>query len=84
MAASSVLGWDILLLASLRHLLLRMFFSHLSIESPDEEEEARGKNTVEVINTRPASPKGNSKTGAGRKPRWVQVPGKAEAGNKQE
>ena len=42
------------------------------------------KNTVEVINTSPAFPNGNSKTGVGQKPRWVQVPGKAEEGNNQE
>lgn len=43
-----------------------------------------GRNTVEVIITSPASPNGNSKNGAGQKPRCVPVAGKAETGSKEE
>ena len=44
-AASLILGWNILRLASLRHLLVGIgcSSSHLSTESPHEEEEARGE-----------------------------------------
>lgn len=40
MAASLVPGWNVVQLPSLK--LVRMFFSHLSTESPDKEE-ARGE-----------------------------------------